>query len=80
MPENNNLGIFQGKTEAQIEFLRQSIDKQSVSLKELAEQLDNRITNLEMWKATITAKASLVAFIAAAGSTILVNWITHRVM
>ena len=79
MPDNNDLGIFQGKTEAQIEFLRQSIDKQSKSIKEVAEQLNDRITHLELWKATITAKASLVAVFAAAGSTILVNWISNRI-
>jgi hypothetical protein len=87
MPEytDNGNGEFRGSTKARLQILAEgqaaisqkieSLHKEALTMIEVQRE---RITNLETWRATLTARITLVVGVVCTIGTFIVNWVTSQ--
>jgi len=72
------IALFRGQVETQLNFIKEELSNINSDVKELSENLNKRLITLETWKATIAAKASLLAGGAGVAGTLLCNWVVGK--
>ena len=72
------IALFRGQVETQLNFIKEELTNINKDIKELSETINKRLTILETWKATIAAKASVLAAAFGIAGTLLCNWISSR--
>ena len=88
MPENRNNGNgeFRGSTKAKLEILAdgqaniankiEALHKEALSL---IEAQRDRVTELETWRATLTARMTMLVGTICTLGTVLVNWVMSKI-
>ena len=72
------IALFRGQVETQLNFIKEELININKDIKELSGTINKRLTTLETWKATIAAKASVLAAGFGIAGTLLCNWISSR--
>ena len=72
------IALFRGQVETQLNFIKEELSHINTDIKELSENINKRLITLETWKATIIAKASILAGIFGVGGTLLCNWVSSQ--